>query len=343
MQAIYYDRQGPAEDVLVLGTVAKPHPRDDEVLVRVHASGVNPTDVKARTGFSSPMAFERVIPHQDGAGVIESVGSAVPRSRIGERVWIFEAQSGRAGGTAADYVVLPARNAVPLPEAVSFEIGASLGIPALTAHRCLFADGDLRGRNVLVHGGAGVVGSAAIHLAKWAGAWVATTVLDPAHAPIARAAGADLVLVARECEVAEEVMKATQGAGVARIVDVNLVANLELDLACLANGGVVSSYAMRGATDEAAIPLLRAMKGGAVFRFVYIYTVPWEAKQAAIADITACLEASAYHPQIGLTLPLQQTADAHIALERGAVVGKVIIHLVAPDRDAFAAPESRSR
>lgn len=329
MRAIYYDRQGPAEDVLALGTMPKPHPREDEVLVRVHASGVNPTDVKARTGFSSPMAFERVIPHQDGAGVIEAVGPAVSKSRIGERVWIFEAQSGRAGGTAAEYVVLPARNAVRLPEAVSFDVGASLGIPALTAHRCLFADGDLRGRNVLVHGGAGVVGSAAIHLAKWAGAWVATTVLDSAHEPIARAAGADLVLSARECDVAEQIINATQGAGVERIVDVNLIANLDVNLACLANGGVISAYAMNGAADEASIPLLQAMKRGAVFRFVYIYTVPWEAKLAAIEDIAACLEANAYHPRIGMTLPLQRTAQAHIALEKGAVVGKVVIQIVA--------------
>jgi len=327
MRAIYYDRQGPAEDVLILGTIPRPSPKEGEVLVRLHASGVNPTDVKARTGFSSPMAFERVIPHQDGAGIIEAVGVGVPTDRIGERVWVFEAQSGRAGGTAADYVLVPAGNAVRLPDSIPFEIGASLGIPALTAHRCLFADGNLFGKRVLVHGGAGVVGSAAIHLAKWTGAWGVTTVLDPAHEPIARAAGADLVLVTRDSDVGAKIKKATQGKGVDRIVDVNLVANLDLNLACLANGGVISAYAMSGAADEASIPLLRAMMAGAVFRFVYIYTVPEEAKQAAIADITACLEADAYRPTIGLTLPLHKTAEAHIALERGTVVGKVIIQV----------------
>lgn len=328
MRAIYYDRQGAAEDVLVLGTVPRPLPNEGEVVVRLHASGVNPTDVKARTGFSSPMAFDRVIPHQDGAGIVEAVGLGVSVDRIGERVWVFEAQSGRPLGTAADYVQVPAENAVRLPDTVPFEIGASLGIPALTAHRCLFADGDLSNRRVLVHGGAGVVGSAAIHLAKWAGAWVAATVLDPAHEPIARAAGADFVILARDNDVAAEVKRATQGEGVDRIVDVNLVANLNINLACLANGGVISAYAMSEAADEAAVPLLRAMIAGAVLRFVYIYTVPKEAKQAAIADITACLEANAYHPLIGLTLPLNQTAEAHTALERGAVVGKVIIQIV---------------
>lgn len=328
MRAIYYDRQGAAADVLILGDLPTPMPNAGEVLVRVHISGINPTDVKARTGFSSAMPYERIIPHQDGAGVIEAVGPDVPATRVGERVWIFEAQSGRAEGTAADYVVVPSANAVPLPANTSFEIGASLGIPALTAHRCLFADGDLKGRRVLVHGGAGVVGSAAIHLAKWAGAWVATTVLDPQHEAIARDAGADLVLNLRSVDVMAGIQEATAGAGVDRIVDVNLVANLDLDMACLANGGVISSYAMRDATDESSIPLLRAMITGAVFRFVYIYTVPMSAKQAAILDITAGLEVGAYKPLIGLIEPLHRTSDAHIALEQGAVTGKALVRVV---------------
>jgi NADPH2:quinone reductase len=328
MRAIHYASQGAADDVLIFGDLPTPTPQTGEVLVRLHVSGINPTDVKARTGFSSDMHYARVIPHQDGAGVIEAVGAGVPLTRIGERVWIFEAQSGRAEGTAADYVALPSANAVPLPANTSFEIGASLGIPALTAHRCLFADGDLKGRRVLVHGGAGVVGSAAIHLAKWAGAWVATTVLEPQHETIAREAGADLVLNLRADDVAARIREATAGKGVDRIIDVNLVANIEVDLACLAIGGVISSYAMRDATDESAIPLLRAMIAGAVFRFVYIYTVPLSAKQAAIVDITASLEADAYRPRIGLIVPLHRTADAHNVLEQGAVAGKVLVRVV---------------
>lgn len=328
MRAIYYDLQGAADDVLILGNLPTPSPQAGDVLVRVHMSGVNPTDMKARTGFSSAMPYERIIPHQDGAGVIEAVGMGVPASRIGERVWIFEAQAGRAEGTAADYVVVPSANAVPLPATTSDEIGASLGIPALTAHRCLFADGDLKGRRVLVHGGAGVVGSAAIHLAKWAGAWVATTVRKPQHEAIARETGADLVLNLRGEDVPARIRDATAGKGIDRIVEVNLVENLDLDLACLANGGVISSYAMRDAADESSIPLLRAMIAGAVFRFVYIYTVPLSAKQAAIIDITACLEAKAYKPVIGLIVPLHRTADSHTALEQGAVTGKVLVRVV---------------
>jgi len=335
MRAISYDRQGPAADVLTLGDLPCPVPQEGEVLVRIHVSGINPTDVKARTGFSSTMAYERVIPHQDGAGVIEAVGAGVSPTRIGERVWIFEAQSGRAAGTAAEFVAVPSGNAVLLPANTSYEIGASLGIPALTAHRCLFADGDLKGRSVLVHGGAGVVGSAAIHLAKWAGAWVAATVLDAAQGAIAREAGADLVLNLREDDVAARIMEATAGVGVDRIVDVDLVANVTLDLACLTKGGVISAYAMRNAGDEGAIPLLQAMIAGAVFRFVYIYTVPMPAKLAAIEGITACLKADLYRPRIGLIVPLQRTAEAHLALEQGAVTGKVLVRVAEGEKGSI--------
>lgn len=328
MRAIYYDRQGPANDVLILGDLPMPSPETGEVLVRVHVSGLNPTDVKARTGFSSAMRHARIIPHQDGAGVIEAVGAGVSPARIGERVWVFEAQSGSAEGTAAEFVTVPAANAVPLPAGISFEVGASLGIPALTAHRCLFADGDLKGRNVLVQGGAGVVGSAAIQLAKWAGAWVATTVLAPEHAEIARNAGADLVLDLRSDDIAAKIAEATAGKGVHRIVDVDVAANLEIDLACLANGGAISAYAMRDAADACPIPLLRAMIAGAVFRFVYIYTVPAAAKVAAIADINAALAAGAYAPGIGFVVPLHRTAEAHLALEHGAVTGKALIRVI---------------
>lgn len=328
MRAIYYDRQGPADDVLILGDLPRPCPQPGEVLVRVHVSGLNPTDVKARTGFSSAMRHARTIPHQDGAGVIEAVGAGVSPARIGERVWVFEAQSGSAEGTAAEFVTIPAAQAVPLPSGTSFEVGASLGIPALTAHRCLFADGNLEGRNILVQGGAGVVGSAAIQLAKWAGAWVAATVLAPEHAEIARNAGADLVLDLRNDGIAAKIAEATAGAGVHRIVDVDVAANLEIDLACLANGGVISAYAMRDAADTCPIPLLRAMIAGAVLRFVYIYTVPPAAKAAAIADINAALAAGAYAPGIGLIVPLHRTAEAHLALERGAVTGKALIQVI---------------
>ncbi|MFY0476341.1 NADPH:quinone reductase [Achromobacter marplatensis] len=327
MKAAYYDRQGPADEVLRVTDLPDPHLGPGEVRVRVYVSGLNPTDLKARTGFSSAMPFRRIIPHQDGAGVIDAVGDPQDAKRIGERVWVYEAQHGRPSGTAAEYVVVPSTQAVPLPEPVSFDTGASLGIPALTAHRCLFADGSLSGSNVLVHGGAGVVGTAAILLAKWAGASVVATVLNAEQAAIARAVGADLVLDRRADSIPEAVAAHTGNKGVDRIVDVNVQANLDINLACLAPGGIISSYAMTNATDELAVPLLKAMVRGCVLRFVYIYSVPAEAKRQAVKDITSCLMSGAYTPHIGLKVGLDRIADAHLALESSSVVGKVLIEV----------------
>jgi len=327
MKAAYYDRQGNAREVLAIGEVETPRPGPGEVRVVIHVSGVNPTDIKARIGFSATMAHPRIIPHQDGAGIIDAIGDGVSPDRLGERVWVFEAQSGRASGTAAEYVVVPASNAVPLPDNVPFEIGASLGIPALTAHRCLFADGDIKGKRVLIHGGAGVVGMAAILLAKWAGAWVATTVLSDSHLEIAKVAGADLVINLMREDVPSIIQAHTDHHGVDRIVDVNLKANLEIDMACLAQGGVISSYATGQATDEIELPLLKAMVGGCVFRFVYIYNVGADAKRIAIEAINACLASGVYNPKIAMQVPLEQIAAAHEALEAGTTVGKVLVRI----------------
>jgi NADPH:quinone reductase-like Zn-dependent oxidoreductase len=329
MKAAYYERQGPARDVLVVGHMQTPKPGPGEVRVRVHFSGVNPTDIKGRDGFAGPMQFPLVIPHQDGAGRIDAVGPGVSKDRVGERVWIYEAQHGRPHGTAAEYVVVPGANAVKLPDNVFLEIGACLGIPALTAHRCLFADGHLQGRRVLVQGGAGAVGTAAILLAKWAGAWVATTVSNAVQAVVATTAGADLVIPRKTTDVAAAVLSATHNAGVDRIVDVNIAANLDIDFACLADGGVISAFAVNRPDESLALPLLKAMIKGALFRFVFTYTTPQEAKAQAIADITACLEAGAYHPAIGLSVPLDHIIDAHEEQERG-VLGKVLVDLL-PD------------
>ncbi|WP_175818812.1 NADPH:quinone reductase [Burkholderia sp. BCC0419] len=326
MKAAFYERQGAARDVLSVGELPMPQPGPNEVRVRIAVSGLNPTDVKARGGFSSAMPYPRITPHQDGAGVIDAVGVDVSPDRLGERVWIYEAQYGRAAGTAAEFVVVPSSHAVRLPDHVSFDVGASLGIPALTAHHCLFADGSLAGRHVLVHGGAGVVGSAAIQLAKWAGAWVSASVRTAEQATIATANGADLVLDRHDAALARAIRDATGGLGVDRIVDVDLKSNLDIDLACLSQGGVISAYATAHATDELSVPLLKAMTHGCVLRFVYIYHVAAEAKRAAIADINACVAAGAYTPRIGMKVPLEQVVDAHEALESGQVIGKVLVH-----------------
>lgn len=325
MRAAYYERQGAAREVIQIGDLPRPTAAAGEVLVRVHVSGINPSDIKTRTGFVSKMAFDCIIPHQDGAGTIEAVGDGVSPARIGERVWLFEAQWGRAAGTAADYIAIPADRAVPLPDGISFETGASLGVPALTAHRCLFAEGGLHGRRVLVQGGAGAVGSAAIQLARLAGAWVAASVRRPEQAAIARDAGADLVINLNDGDLVREIEAATSGVGVDRIVEVDLTTNLASDLACLRVGGSISSYATGGASAEAPVPMFPFMRINAALRFVYVYSLPSEAKEAAVADITSCLAAGAYKPSIGLVLPLAQTAEAQIAVETGAVLGRVLL------------------
>lgn len=325
MRAAYYERQGKASEVLRLAEFPDPQPAPGEVRVRIHASGVNPSDIKARTGFSGPAKFPLVIPHQDGAGVIDAVGAGVAATRIGERVWLYEAQYQRAFGTAAEYAIVPTQQAITLPDNCSFEVGACLGVPALTAHRCLFADGELKGRAVLVHGGAGAVGTAAILLAKWAGAWVATTVSSPAQAEAARRAGADIVIDRWSQDVAKIVRSETDMRGVDRIVDVSLQDNLEIDLQCLAHGGVISAYAVQTASDHLPLPLLRAMIAGSAFRFVYIYTVPAAAKLAAVSAIGQCLADGAYAPTIGLRLPLERIVEAHEAQESGRVIGKIIV------------------
>lgn len=325
MKAVYYVRQGAASDVLEYGELLQPVPGAGEVRVRVHVSGVNPTDLKARSGSGAPMAFPRVVPHQDGSGIIDAVGEGVDPARIGERVWIYEAQSGRSGGTAAEFVTVPVENDVRLPDDVSFAVGASLGIPALTAHRCLFADGDIKARKVLVHGGAGVVGTAAILLAKWAGAWVATTVSNDEQAAIAHENGADLVLNRHKDDVALAIMGATKDAGVDRIVEVDLKANAAVDLMCLARGGVVSTYATRHPDDDLTIPLLKCMLRGYLIRFVFVYSVPKDAKLAGVEAVSACVSAGAYNPRIGLTVGLKDVVKAHQALEQGKVTGKVLV------------------
>lgn len=328
MKAAFYDRQGKAEDVLVIGELSDPNLGPGEVRVRIHVSGVNPTDIKARTGFGgASMAFSRIVPHQDGAGVIDAVGEGVATSRVGERVWIYEAQAGRPSGTAAQFCVVPSERAVALPVGVSFETGACLGISALTAHRCLFADGDLTGRRVLVQGGAGAVGNAAILLAKWAGAWVATTVSRPEQADVAQSAGADLVINRRTDDVAAAIHEATNGMGVDRIIEVDLIANLETDMACIAPSGIISSYATDQPTAHLSLPFLKAMFKGLVLRFVFVYSMPVESKRAGLEGITNCLKAGRYTPAIGARFAFSDIARAHDAQESGTVIGKILVNV----------------
>jgi NADPH2:quinone reductase len=312
MRAAFYDDSG----VIQVGEVPTPEPGPGEVRVRIAASGVNPTDWKARGG-ELPFPFQ--VPDQDGAGVIDAVGEGVDAGRVGERVWVYFAAWRRQWGTAAEFAVVPAEQAVALGDA-PFALGASLGIPALTAHRCLFADGPLSGRTVLVAGGAGAVGRAAIELARWAGARVVATVSGEEKARLAREAGAQAAVNYREPDAAERI-RAFAPDGVDRVVEVALKANLELDLAVGARH--VVTYAAAG-DEAAAVPVRRLMTANAVLRFVFVYTIPRDALRRALADVSEAVRAGALTTLPLHRFPLERTADAHDAVQAGAL-GKVLI------------------
>jgi NADPH:quinone reductase len=325
MQAVWYERQGAPEEVLKVGTLERPGPGPGEVRVRIHASGVNPSDTYGRSGRQAPMAFPRVIPHQDGAGVIESVGRDVPEGRVGERVWVYEATWNRSGGTAAEFTVVPAQRAVRLPDSIDFDAGACLGIPAMTAHRAVFADGPVNGQFVLVTGGAGAVGSAAVQLAKWGGATVMATVSSDAKAAAARDAGADHIINYKTDDVVAGVRHLTQGAGVERIVEVDFGGNLPVSLQVVKLHGTIASYATRG-DPEPKMPFRSLMVKNITVHAILVYTMPEWAKAAAMTDVTRALEEGALRPLIGARLPLDRVAEAHSAVERGTIIGNVVLH-----------------
>jgi NADPH:quinone reductase len=329
MRAAYYEAKGPAWSVLKVGELPDPEPGPGEVRVRVHASAVNPSDTKARGAWTgdATMPFPRIVPHQDGAGVIDRVGPGVPASRVGERVWGYEAQWNRPFGTAAELVVVPASNAVQLPDTVDFDTGASLGIPAMTAHRCLLVDGPIAGRTVLVAGGGGAVGEAAIHLATWAGARVLATVSRPAQEAVARAAGAAEVLNRRAGDLADRILALTAGQGVDRVVEVAFEENLELDRAVLKPNGVISTYASGGPDSAPRLPFRALMWRGVTVHFVLVYVMPPEAHAAAARDVRAALLAGRYRPHVGARFSLDDVAEAHRAQESGATVGKILVDL----------------
>jgi NADPH:quinone reductase len=334
MRSVVYS-EGGGPDVLRLVERPVPEPGPGEVRVRVQVSGVNPTDWKARRAGGGRIPFPEYVPNQDGAGTVDAVGGGVAPARVGEPVWLWEAAWLRADGTAQEYVALPERQAVPLPEGVSPDVGASLGIPALTAHRCLtvsepgpdrLAPGALAGQAVLVAGGAGVVGHAAIQLARWAGARVITTVSSDEKAELARAAGAHHVVSYRSEDAVEQI-RGVAPAGVDVVVEVAPAANAALDDAVLAANGTVAVYATGGERLELSVGEL--FDRNIRYQFVLVYTVPAAVKDQAVADVTAACADGALPvgAEAGLPLhrfPLEETADAHAAVEGGAV-GKVLI------------------
>jgi NADPH:quinone reductase len=332
MRAVAYSQAGGPE-VLRLVERPLPEPGPGEIRVAVRVSGVNPTDWKARSG---QLAFPEVVPNQDGAGTVDAVGDGVGTLRVGDRVWLWEAAWQRANGTAQEYVVLPQRQAVRLPDDVSFEAGASLGIPALTAHRCLtvselgprrLAPGALAGQTVLVAGGAGAVGHAAIQLARWAGARVIATVSSDEKARLAHAAGAEHVVNYRSDDALDQIrLLAPDGVDV--VAEVAPAVNAALDAAVLAPNGTVAVYAADGGSDfRLSVPEL--MSRNVRYQLVLVYTVPAAAKDQAVADVSSAAADGALPvgEEAGLPLhrfPLDRAAEAHAAVEGGAV-GKVLV------------------
>jgi NADPH2:quinone reductase len=316
MKAAFYTSQGPAREVLRIGELPDPHPGQGEVRVRIRASGVNPTDTYTRSGVRRRgMPFETIVPNQDGAGEIDEVGEGVVRRRIGERVYVTMAQWQRPWGTASEYVALPEERAIALPERTSFEQGACLGVPILTAHYALALYGGVAGQTVLVQGGAGAVGFYAIQFAKLAGATVIATVSGDQKAQVARSAGADHVINYRTEELSSRVAEITAGRGVRRVLEVNFAANSAKIHEVLGKGGTVVVYGSRG--PEGTIAATWGIQNQPTIRFIYMYELPAEAYKAAYADLAGWSAAGHVKHLPVKTFPLEEIGAAHEMVERG--------------------------
>jgi len=325
MRAAYYERNGSAAEVLRVGEIDTPRPGPGEVRVRLRTSGINPSDVKSRAGVTRKIAFPRVIPHSDGAGEIDVVGEGVPPSRIGERVWVWNGQWKRAFGTAAEYIVLPQVQAVRLPDGVGFEVGACLGIPAMTARHAVALAAPESGARLLVAGGAGAVAHYAIQFAKARGATIITTVSSAEKAKVARAAGADHTIDYRREDVGERVGEITGKRGVDAVIELDLAANARLIPAVLRPKGGVVVYGTGAA--EAALPATFCLQNGITLKFFLVYELTPAEHQAAIAEITRMLEAGRLINNVALTLPLDEAVAGHEAVEQGRVIGNVVLRM----------------
>ncbi|WP_424947038.1 NADPH:quinone reductase [Candidatus Spongiihabitans sp.] len=327
MQAVWYEQQGAAADVLIYGERDMPVVGDGDVLVRLHSSAVNPSDIKKRAGGQAvefPAGF--IIPHSDGAGVIEAVGDGVSENRIGQRVWIYQAQFERHMGSAAEYVAVPSMTAPALPDNIGFDIGACLGIPLMTAHRAVFIQGDVSGLNILVTGASGRVGYYAAQLAKAAGARVIATAGSAARVKVARQTGADEVLNYRADDLAGAIAEFTSGKGVDRIVEVEFGVNAETSAAVLKTGGIISTYSSSLA-PQPVIPFYPMMFKNISVSMIMVYNMPETAKQQAILDINRALAKDQLRHRIAQTWSLEQTAIAHEAIEQGGKDGCVVIEM----------------
>jgi NADPH2:quinone reductase len=325
MKAVWYERTGPAADVLTYGDMPAPVAGPGEVRIRLEASGVNPADVGRRGGGYRAMEFPRVTPNSDGAGLIDQVGDGVARLGIGQRVWLFNGQrNGRAFGTAAEYIALAEHLVTPLPRGLSFAAGATLGIPCMTAWCCLFGDGPIAGQTVLVTGGAGAVGHYAVQLAKWGGAHVIATVSSAMKTEQARLAGADLVINYKTEDVVAKALAFTGQRGVDRVVDVDFGGNIATTLKAMAVNSTISVYATNGNRNP-LVPMRELMEKCITLRALVLYALPPSLLAAAQADISKWLAAGPRIHNIAAQFALSDTAQAHLAVEKGDKLGTVIV------------------
>ena len=325
MRAVYYVQNGSARDVLRVSQIETPQPARNEVRVRLHTSGVNPSDVKNRAGLTRKMGFPRVIPHSDGAGEVEAVGEDVPASRIGERVWLWNGQWRRPSGTAAEFITLPAEQAVPLPANVSMDAGACLGIPAYTAYHAVVLAGVKEGSTVLVAGGAGAVGHYAVQFAKKRKATVVTTVSSPEKAAIARQAGADHVIDYKRENVGARVKAITANRGVESVIELDLAANAKLLPDVLAPKAVVAIYG--SSAPELMIPFQFLLQNSIELRFFLVYELGRDERERATRDITEMLARGELVHNVAQTFALGDIVAAHEAVESGKARGNIVVRV----------------
>jgi NADPH2:quinone reductase len=325
MQAAYYERTGLAKEVLKIGELPTPLPGPGEVRIKIAWSGVNPSDVKSRAGIrTKTLPYERIIPHSDGSGIIDLVGNGVAPGRVGERVWVWNAAWMRAFGTAAQYVVLPSNQAVPLPDNVDLAAGACLGIPALTAYNAVTVNGGVLNQVVLVAGGSGAVGHYAIQLAKIKGARrVIATVSGTEKAILAREAGADIVFNYRTDDLPATIQEVTEGQGIDRIIEVDFAVNVDKDIEVLKPGGEVVVYG--SSAPDIRVPFSASIRKGLRITFFIVYSLSMEVRERAILDLTAMMREYLIHHNIAARFPLTQIAEAHDLVENGQAKGNVIL------------------
>ncbi len=324
MKAAWYEKQGPAHSVLTVGNMADPIPQTGEVRIRIAASGINPGDTKKRSDvFGIGMPYPRVVPHSDGAGVVDMVAPGISEEWLGKRVWCFGAQSYRPFGTAAEFTTVPLDHVAQLPATTSFEVGACLGIPGITAHRAVHVAGPVNGKTVLIQGAGGSVGLCAVQLARLAGAHVIGTIRSPADREAAREAGAHEVVL-NDADVAQNV-RAAAPKGIDHVVEVAFAANIDRNVELLKQGGTLSAYATND--PRPTIPFWPMGFNNIQLNFLGSDDFPPEAKKAAAADLNRALESGWRGFEIGERLPLERIADAHDLTDHPQRPGRIVITL----------------